>query len=75
MATREEIEAGVTNILEEAGAGKYARKVLYWLDSEGCALKVEGDLSEIKQFKGQTRRILIQAGYTATESLIGEKNE
>ncbi len=39
------------------------------LKSQGVVRKVEGDLSEIKQFRGETRRILNQAGYCKVEEL------
>lgn len=45
-------------------------KILTRLHSLGVVVKVDGDLSEIKQFKGQTRRILIQAGCGFFEPLI-----
>ena len=74
ISKQEDILKGVAFILGcGVKANIKAHQILSYLHSQGVAIKADGDLSEIKQFKGQTRRILIQAGYTKVEPLIAEQ--
>jgi len=73
MSKREDIKEHLIELFEQTpkdeSSDKLVDAVLWVLNEDGVVIKVDKGLPKMP-FKGETRRILIQAGYVAVESLI-----